>query len=351
MMPRRIPSLDGLRAISIGLVIVGHAYQSATNPSPSTPFWLIVGNAGLGVEIFFVISGFLITKLLVEEQNLTGDISLRNFYVRRFFRIVPAFWAYLAVVLLLAADGLVGGVTRGAFLSSLAFVTNYSPWFDSAALAHTWSLSVEEQFYVLWPAVLLLVLARSGRVGATWIAIVLIVLAPLFRVLTHLTEIPYLAHRLYYMLHTRVDSLMFGCLLALVCDTKGFERFYQIARLWVLPGALFTVIISPLMTARFGGAYIYTAGLLVEGASIALVLIWLVRNPNSLAGCFVNARPIVHMGRISYSLYLWQELMLKTDVPVAGNTLLALLCLIGAAEPSYYLIERPFLRLRRAFIK
>jgi len=112
MPSKRLPSLDGLRALSIALVVVGHAYQGATLLSPSTPFWLISGNGALGVEIFFVISGFLITTLLLEEYEQQGTISLHNFYIRRVFRIVPALWAYLAVILLLSVLGVLDGVTR-----------------------------------------------------------------------------------------------------------------------------------------------------------------------------------------------------------------------------------------------
>jgi len=342
----RLPSLDGLRASSIALVIVGHAYQGATNHSPSTPLWLIFGNAGLGVEVFFVVSGFLITTLLLEERERSGAISLRNFYIRRAFRIIPALWVYLAVVLLLAATGALGGVTRGSFLSTLAFTSNYSPWADSEALAHTWSLSVEEQFYLLWPAALAIVLARRGRGAAAKLALTLVVLAPVLRVLTHLSGNAFFAARIYYMLHTRMDALMFGCLLALVSGTEPFERLYGVARRWVAPAALFTLVVSPLATAHFGGVYLYTVGYSLEGASIALAILWLVRNPRSPAGRLLNAWPVAHVGVVSYSLYLWQELLLKSDFAVARHTLPALLCTFAAAELSYLLVEKPFLRLR-----
>jgi len=346
MTPQRLPSLDGLRALSIALVIIGHAYQGATDRSPSTPIWLIVANGGLGVEIFFVISGFLITWLLLKERERNGIISLRDFYVRRAVRIIPALWAYLAIVLLLVLWGVLSGVSRNAFLSAFTFTTDYSPWADSNTLAHTWSLSVEEQFYLLWPVTLVVVMKRFGRSTAAKIALALVLLAPVLRVLTHLSGNTFLEHHIYYMLHTRMDALMFGCLLALVYGTERFEQFYCAHKRWMLPSALFALLVSPLATAHFGGAYIFTVGLSLEGVSIALTILWAVRNPLSLVGRLLNARPIVHIGGVSYGLYLWQELMLKSGLALSRYPLVAILCALAAAELSYLLVEQPCQRLR-----
>ncbi|HEV7681995.1 MAG TPA: acyltransferase [Pyrinomonadaceae bacterium] len=344
--PQRIPSLDGLRALSIALVIIGHAYQGATNTSPTTPVWLIVGNAALGVEIFFVLSGFLITSLLLQEHRQFGTISLSGFYLRRAFRILPPLWTFLIVVLFLGMAGLIR-VKSGGMLSALTFTTNYSPWAGSASLDHTWSLSVEEQFYLLWPIALGVLLKRRGRGAAAKLAFALVILAPIFRVLSHFSGSEFLASRVYWMLHTRMDALMFGCLLALVSKTEQFERFYDSVRPWIAPTALFVLFVSPLLMARFGGVYTYCVGYSIEGACIALSIWWLIVNSNSKVGKVFNLSLVAHVGVISYSLYLWQELMLKSELAITRVTPVALLFLFAAAEMSFLLIERPFLRLRR----
>ena len=344
----RLPSLDGLRAVSIGLVILGHAYQGATGSSPNTPFWLIVGNAGLGVEIFFVVSGYIITTLLLQEKVRRGSISLGQFYLRRFFRIMPPLWTYLVVVLALTAIGTLSSVSKGAIISTLTFTSNYSRLADSPALAHTWSLSVEEQFYLLWPAILSLVLSRQGREVAAKFALLLVVLAPILRVLTHLSGHPLLASRIYYTLHTRMDALMIGCFVALVSGLAPFERMFYAIRKWIGLLAAYTLLISPLATAKFGGAYIYVVGYSLEGSSIALVMLWLVRNPQSLFGRVLNAAPVVRIGVVSYSLYLWQELMLSTDLAIAKYTIPAVVCTMLAAEVSYRVVEQPFISLGRS---
>jgi len=344
---RRLPSLDGLRAFSILLVITGHAYQGTTGRSPNTIPWLIFGNGGLGVEIFFVISGFIITTLLLDEHERRGAISIRNFYRRRALRIIPALWVFLSAVMLLAILGVLDGVTPGAFLSALTFTTNYSPWGDSNALAHTWSLSVEEQFYLIWPAVLVVTLKRHGRVTAAKLAMALIMLSPIIRVLTHLSGNEFFAAHIYYMLHTRMDALMFGCLLALVVGTPSFEKLYNSVKRLILPSALCVFLLSPLAIAQFGGSYLYTGGHSIEGATIAMALIWLVRNPGSIAGKPLNTRVAVSIGTISYGLYLWQELMLKTNL--MHGAAIGIICTFGAAALSYVLVEKPCLIIRHRF--
>ena len=345
MSSRRLPGLDGLRALSIGLVVVGHAYHGAWNLDPASLVWFIIGNAALGVEIFFVISGFLITTLLLDEEYRTGGISLCDFYVRRAFRILPALWTYLGAVFLLASVGMLGEMSSTGLLSAFSFTSDYTLLPPSSAVAHTWSLSIEEQFYLLWPPVLAFVLKRYGRRRAAGLVLALVLLAPFIRVATYQSGNAFLAQHLYYTFHTRMDALMFGCLLALVSGTEPFERFYRAAERWIVPLAMFTLFVSPLLTT-YRGAYLYTIGYSLEGASIALSILWLVRNPRSRVGRLFNARAVMHIGVISYSLYLWQQLMLKTDFPISSHALAGVLCSLLAAQLSYSFVEQPFLRLR-----
>ncbi len=345
----RIPCLDGLRAVSILLVIVGHAYQGIYHYDPVEPWWAILGNGNLGVEIFFVISGFLITSLLLREREKYGDISLRNFYIRRLFRIFPPFYFYVGVIVVLTAVSSLE-VPRGDILSALAFVWNYSPTAHSWALSHTWSLSVEEQFYLFWPATMVLILAKGSRKTAAVFAFALIVLAPMLRVLTHLTHHPFLAERINFMLHTRVDALMFGCVAALLSGAPLFERFYRTIERWIWTFPIFIFGISPFLTRHWGGAYLYVIGFSLEGGMIAVTILWLIRNSKSVAGQILNSRPMVHVGIISYSLYLWQQLLLNgMNTSFFGQFPCNLVFMLLAAEFSYYVIERRFLGWRWRF--
>src|SRR5215831_9782405 len=171
-LPGRIPSLDGLRAISILLVVAGHSFDEGRSPL----LFELFGHLGnYGVRIFFIISGFLITTLLLKEYTKTETISLRSFYLRRALRIFPAFYVYVAVICILAVLGVVS-LLRGDVLHAVTYTMNYHTtrgWY----LNHIWSLSVEEQFYLIWPAALLF--AGPGR--APRIALATVILAPFIR--------------------------------------------------------------------------------------------------------------------------------------------------------------------------
>jgi peptidoglycan/LPS O-acetylase OafA/YrhL len=145
----RIPSLDGLRALSISLVLVAHFAYSMGFPVHHT--WWTDDYAHYGVRIFFVISGFLITSLLIREREQTGTISLKQFYIRRAYRLLPAAYVYLVVITIVFHESLQYKYVVVAYM----YLTSYalhSPW----VLIHLWSLSVEEQFYFLWPAAMAL---------------------------------------------------------------------------------------------------------------------------------------------------------------------------------------------------
>ncbi len=178
----RMPSLDGLRAVSICMVVIGHSSGTVTALSHSPSVVLgFLGLGRLGVSIFFVISGFLITTLLVCEHHTTQSINLKNFYIRRAFRIFPGFYAYWLVALALTLLGFTH-LSHSDLISAAVYVWNYVPrhvctW----CLGHTWSLSVEEQFYLLWP----LILKFSGPTRGKWTALVVVFSAPFIRVASY----------------------------------------------------------------------------------------------------------------------------------------------------------------------
>src|SRR5579864_8938940 len=176
---RSIPSLDGLRAFSVALVILAHSLAYLPLRGGQYPLLQVAWLGQSGVDIFFVISGFLITYLLLKEHDASGTIRLKNFYFRRFFRIFPPFYAFLAVVGLLWVFHAVPLDLR-SFVNAATYTSNYRGVFGWV-LAHTWSLSLEEQFYLLWPPCLVL----FGRRNSTFLAVGVILVSPAVRVLQH----------------------------------------------------------------------------------------------------------------------------------------------------------------------
>ena len=337
----RLPSLDGLRAISAALVVIGHAEQML-KVGRHLPFGAGVIDAWgpVGVTVFFVISGFLITRLLLEERRESGTISLRAFYLRRTFRILPAYWTYMAVVAVLAFAGIVMAGTD-SFARALFFATDYLHagfW----ALNHSWSLSVEEQFYLLWPLALLTV----GVMRARRLALFLVFAAPVVRVLTYYCT-PQLRPAIAAMLHLRGDALMIGCWAALEQEARPASRVLKfLARpTTALCAAVYCVLLSAIV--RRVGLANAAVGYSIEALSACAVILWAIQNPGSVVGRILNSRPLVHVGVMSYSLYLWQQLWLAHETPTP--VWMAPLLVLGAAlcaEASYRFVEAPMLRLR-----
>jgi peptidoglycan/LPS O-acetylase OafA/YrhL len=298
--------------------------------------------AHLGVSVFFVISGFLITGLLLKEREKSGTISLPRFYLRRAFRIFPPFYFYLAVMVGLVLLGVLQVPLRGFFFAAI-YGTDYyfGPGSGSAALQHTWSLSVEEQFYLLWPAALLLL----GKRKAIWAAALLIVLSPFVRLATYFLLAPQHRAMVDRMFHSSIDTIMFGCLLALAWDTESFRRLVpMLSNAWCMAGSLlFLVLLDPLLESHFYGRYSLLLGMTLEGACISALTVAVVSRPSTLTGRILNTAALRHLGVISYSLYLWQSIF------TTGNTRyfpLNVVAALGCAELSYWAIEKPSLRLR-----
>ncbi len=331
----RIPSLDGLRAISIAAVLLGHLTGTVGFPGWIAP--LVEGRyvdlAHLGVRVFFVISGFLITGLLIHELEKTGTVSLSRFYVRRTLRIFPAYFALLGVLVLLHAWGFIA-VPRSDFIHAVTYTVNYDAhrvW----QIGHLWSLAVEEQFYLLWPAAV--VLAGTRR-SARRIAIGVMCIAPLVRVtlatLGHLSLID-------TSFETACDAIATGCLLALYRDELELHAWYgrAVESRWIGPAVILTGL---LISTR------YRSGLLlgetVVNVGVALVLDRCVRRPAGAAGRVLNSKLLVYVGRLSYSLYLWQQLFLNRAASTLINRFPVNLALTAVcAVVSYYAVEKPFL--------
>jgi peptidoglycan/LPS O-acetylase OafA/YrhL len=231
MIPGRIPSLDGLRALSIVLVIIAHFAGTAHLPKSFEPIEHL-GN--YGVRFFFVISGFLITTLLLKEYAKTKSVSLRHFYIRRCLRILPAFYVYVGSIVVLTAIGLIT-LYPGDLLHALTYTMNYqnipvdipngraNGWY----LTHLWSLSVEEQFYLLWPLLFLLLRPRRALTLAGFV----ILLAPVLRAAMwrHLSPAGFdiVTTAVSRQFEAVADALATGCLLAGLYNWLGASQPYQ----------------------------------------------------------------------------------------------------------------------------
>jgi peptidoglycan/LPS O-acetylase OafA/YrhL len=338
---RNIPSLDGMRAISILLVIVAHSslYFMRWIRIPLRSYLLF---AHTGVSVFFVISGFLITGLLLKELNATGTIGLGRFYLRRGFRIFPAFYFYLGIIFLFTLAGVFHTPLR-AFFFAATYTSNYylGPGNGFIGLQHTWSLSSEEQFYLLWPAALVLL----GKRRAIYLAVFLILISPLSRVVTYFVLAPQHRAMVGRMLHSSIDTIMFGCLLALLWENDRFKKQLRIWKSsWSFAGAaLFLCFLDPLLDLRFRGSYSLTIGMTLEGLSLCLITLYVVERSKALPGRVLNTPILRHIGVISYSLYLWQSILTGEAERYFPFNLAAIL---ACAEFSYWGVERPFLRLR-----
>lgn len=355
----RIPSLDGLRAVSIFLVIALHTIQRFNINHHVPLIWYAIFNGDLGVYIFFVISGYLITSLLLHEQQKRGSISMTSFYFRRAMRILPPIYFYVAVLLLLGWAGRLV-ITKIDVISALFFFHNYATTSSMWSLEHFWTLSVEEQFYFIWPCILYYCLRHrpgiAGRMAAAKVAMAVILISPVIRVASFRLPFAYLHHS--SMFHMRADSLMFGCIIALLQGTPLFERLYgRVTRVaWIPPAVIF---LSSCLQARFQNYWELPLGITVSGAAIAFFLLWCVRNPHSTVGRVLNCRPMMHIGVLSYSIYVWQTLFLHHDnVTVFGTSLKFIstfpgnwIAILVVAEFSYYLIEQPSLRLRNRLMR
>jgi peptidoglycan/LPS O-acetylase OafA/YrhL len=337
--PGRIPSLDGLRALSILLVLLGHTALSFRAPHLLRPF-SHVGN--IGVRFFFIISGFLITTLLLKEWKSTNNISLRGFYKRRVLRIFPAAYTLIAVIAILAAFHKITLKPGEVFYAS-TFTMNYHD-FSALWLGQLWSLSVEEQFYLLWPGLLLFVGIR-GACRSSWIVILF---SPILRFcMWHFWG----ASETSMTKHFEVvaDALATGCLLAAYFNRLGawerYRKFQSNAVIFLGIGLGLIALGNGIFVVSPGGFYVW--GQSVANIGTAMCIDWAIRNPKHMLGHLLNWKPLAAIGILSYSLYLWQNPFLLGDNGTFWTTYpYNVVFVVIAALISYFVIERPFLRLK-----
>jgi len=320
-----VPALDGLRAVAIAGVVL---YHGTGHPAGG---WL-------GVDLFFVLSGFLITTLLLEEHRSHGRVDILGFYRRRARRLMPALLAVLVVVL--AFTGSVFGVVAGLGYFSNVVQMGAPESTMPPALEHLWSLAAEEQFYLVWP-LLLFVLLRA-RLG---LAVVLVLAGVVFTTIRQFQlwgagEVFW--QRIAYGPDTRSTAILVGCLLALLVSARGAPGFRFVQPVAVGLFAAFYIIDSE--------SFVLSGFPLLLFACVSAVLIVRALDARSFLARALAVTPMVFLGRISYSLYLWHApifLLFGVSATEKGLSLIpALVLSLVAATASYYFIELPFLRRR-----
>jgi len=355
---RHLPGLDGVRGLAVVAVLLFHGGV------------LWAGGGFLGVDAFFVLSGYLITRLLIEERSRAGCISLRGFWARRVRRLFPALLALLLLVCLYAAF-LATPDTRHRLrldaMATLGYIANWrlaasgTGYFDRLALPsplqHTWSLAIEEQFYLLWPLTVVAAFRWARRPLRT-----LLVIAGGAALASAVAMAGFYSpgsdpSRIYYGTDTRAQSVLFGVALALLLagaagrpvDPSGLRRRGR----WLLEvaggtGAAFTA--WAWTTATGGSPWLYRGGFAVCGIAVAAVLTDVVLVPEGLLARILSVSPLQVLGRISYGLYLWHWPIFlaingeRTSLPGPALLGLRLAVTLAVSLLSFRFLELPVRR-------
>lgn len=353
-----IPALDGLRAVSI-ILVVGH-HSALRQYFPFNHGWV-------GVDAFFVISGYLITALLLREQSRTGRIDLTKFYVRRFLRIVPVFWVWVLCLYLMGAESF------GVLLPVLLYISNLMMAFGQMSIASpasvSWSLAIEEQFYLCWPP-----LVQRCRVRTLVLVLLFTIPAVMVWRMILITWGVDGFPRLNARPDAHMDVILWGCLVALIEYERGFERLRLAIRDFSI-ALLFGLLVcgfSSFRMSEMGGAYTGQLGFSVNAAVFAGIILWVRCRPESLFTRSLAIWPMVWLGKLSYSMYLWHyvvpgwffdcagsalwdclPVVTKTAIPHWSlhviDALLWIGLVLGSAVLSYFCVERPFLLLKGRF--
>jgi peptidoglycan/LPS O-acetylase OafA/YrhL len=321
---KRIPSLDGLRALSIAAVLMAHSANHFVGSVIHTHAlqYAFATLSYFGVTVFFVISGYLITTLLQREYLKTSRIDIGGFYRRRAARILPASLFYIAVILVLGHPTLIQSVY------ALTFTTTYFSGEAYKPLQHLWSLSVEEQFYLLWPLVF-----ATGIKNARRYCWAILLVSPVVRLVLYRSGY----EEFFHCAPAIADSIGAGCLLAFYQDKlREFVRRYFVSTAAFLALGAATVLVA---------GELYRIHLVLLWGAVPCLIALIIAAAIERKGAVLNSAPMIWVGLLSYSLYLWQQPFLVFDGPL-NNLYVRLLLTVVVAYASYRLVEQPMLRLR-----
>lgn len=343
---RYVRALDGVRALAVLAVFAAHLELP------------LAEGGWLGVDLFFVLSGFLITSILLHERESTGGIALCRFYIRRLLRLYPALLTMLAFSAICATtivtDHSIGtfsiaATIAGSYTMDLAILVTGTG--DFGALTHTWSLAVEEQFYLLWPLALLVIL-RSGRSVVRWaIGGAAVSLAILGYLLATTAITPGQTPLPYFYPHTRAYELLLGCALGAWVSSRNRCASSRWPTTVAGTGCLGILVVVGIVDA--GGTRVMFPAIALAGVFSCMVIGGLACGAQGPLGQLLSLRPVVALGKISYGIYLWHLPVLwvishRLVAPRPVLVSLSLVVSIGAAAACDRWIERPFRRIRDA---
>lgn len=346
-----LPELDGIRAIAIIFVLLYHSSEK------------MFPGGFIGVDIFFVISGFLITSLLLKEYEKSKDINIKLFYIRRFLRLIPALIVLLIVLLICTYLFLDYETAKGNSIDTfitLFYMSNWARAFQIHPpnfLGHTWSLSIEEQFYILWPLSFLYLLKKIKSKNKLFYSLVgLCLFSWLIKLWMILNSYSYI--RLYNGLDTRVESILFGAAFSIFLSlnensiTKFIEKSTEIFK-YVIPSIFVLLIIILFQSDWKSDLYFLILLPIIELFTVMLIYgIFII--PNSIYYNILRNKYLVWIGMVSYGLYLWHYPIYRwimiyyykwTTILPLGLIITFLITTI-----SYYAIEKPFLKLKNKFV-
>ena len=350
------PGLDTLRAVAVSLVLLYHAGFPGA------------GVAWLGVDIFFVLSGFLITTLLIEERERNGRVDLLRFWARRFLRLMPAYWFYLAVITVLvlrapAGDFASGDWSRARFIGAFwVYLGNLVPlggeWRLQPLTSHLWSLSVEEQFYFIWPVLLVLLFRLRAKTWAGWLLVAVILIS----IASTPQPVPNL------LLQTRGIGILLGCVLAIssreYARREGSGGFLPV---WAAAASISASALIALAMALIDrgrevpeGAFLKWMLLPAFDLTMALLVAHLWWSPNTALSRMFRVPALERVGQIAYGIYLYHMIVHEVVWNVAATPRsgwnrglgfgIRLAVFFAAtfvlARLSYRYLELPFLRLK-----
>jgi peptidoglycan/LPS O-acetylase OafA/YrhL len=334
-----VPQLDGLRAIAILLVVIVHI----NNPS-------FLGG-WLGVELFFVLSGFLITSLLTQEHDRSNSIAVGNFYMRRVLRLTPALWVFLAVAVIweVTHPGATSTYLDYIFYA-LTFRANFYSHWPPAGVGHLWTLSLEDQFYFVWPIILLISLRRGGRELAMKVAVAGIVLSIASGIGLVIGREGILT--IYHSSELNLQALFIGCVCGLMLTGGQLDRFAtsKVLRVGTVVGTaiLLLSIVGPNWQTN---SWFFAGPLAFYCLMCAVVVAGVVLQPTELVARGLSKPLMVWVGKLSYSIYLWHlwvfDVLVNHTAPIGACE--AILITMALAIFSYYVVEQPFDRLKTRF--
>jgi peptidoglycan/LPS O-acetylase OafA/YrhL len=333
-----IPALDGLRAVAILIVMASHYGGESFVPG------------GFGVTLFFFISGYLITSILISEMETTGTISVSDFYIRRFFRLAPALLTMIAGVTLLF-EVIVASPYIPQLLAALFYAMNYYQIFGGAnpmPLGVLWSLAVEEHYYLIFPALFALGWRwpRCFLIGLCLLLISILGWRTALVLKFHVSE-----YRTYMATDTRLDSILYGAILAAAVTLS--KRSIAWMQHWLVLAAAAATLLFTLVyrSSDFRETFRYS----LQGLALMPIFYWVIfTQKDALVRRLLESNVLVWVGRISYSLYLWHFSVLyffqkADDIGKPYQYMAAAIVSLSIASLSFYFIERPFQSLRNQF--